>query len=73
MYFYKKRGEGTHEPIGLGSVREIVVVGIVNLLVGSISGTERGIKQMGIKKVLPYPKPVSHPILADLGWTSGSH
>ena len=29
---------------------------------------------MGEKeKVLPHPKPVSEPVLADPGWTSGSH
>ena len=25
------------------------------------------------EKVLPHPKPVSQPVLADPGWTGGSH
>ena len=27
----------------------------------------------GKEKVLPHPKPMSHPVLADPGWTGGSH
>ena len=30
----------------------------------------KGIKK---EKVFPHPKPVSQPVLADPGWTSGSH
>ena len=54
------------------SERELVD-GILNLLVGNTSGIDQGKKQMGIKR-----KGISSPngcklVLADRGWTNGSH